>query len=158
MEYVKKEYEPTKFVATSHDYSAYSYVKDAEGMNIFIKGLKDKKIIGVKCKSCSRVYVPPIPFCGKCFEELDLTADLVELKDEGKIVYYSIGYADIRGNPYEEPNIAVAIQFSGSDSFWMTRLQAKPEEVEVGVPVRIVWKEQRTAALSDIERWEIIRK
>lgn len=152
----KKVYETTKFLSDFYDYSTYSYLKESDGMRLFLKGLKDKKILGVKCKSCGRVYVPPVIICGKCFKEIDLR-NVVECKDSGPIKYFSLGLADIRGNPLEEPTIAIIMQFEGSDTLWIGRLEGvDPKAVDVGVKLKVKWKEPTTGQLSDIDNYEIV--
>ncbi|MCL5885103.1 MAG: OB-fold domain-containing protein [Deltaproteobacteria bacterium] len=50
----------------------------------FFQELKDHgRLTGVRCPECRRVYIPPRPVCGICFEPM---TEWVTLSDEGVLV------------------------------------------------------------------------
>lgn len=50
----------------------------------FFQELKDHgRLMGVRCSACSRVYVPPRPVCGICYEP---TTEWVQVQDEGVLI------------------------------------------------------------------------
>ncbi len=50
----------------------------------FFQELKDHgRLTGVRCPGCRRVYIPPRPVCGICFEPM---TEWVPLSDEGVLV------------------------------------------------------------------------
>lgn len=72
----------------------------------FYDFLKQKKIMGTKCKSCGETYLPPRPLCPKCVAS---NLEWVELEGKGKLVAFTVvavapthminaGYS--RENPY----------------------------------------------------------
>lgn len=55
-----------------------------ENATRFFQELKDHgRLMGVRCAACNRVYIPPRPVCGICFEP---TTEWVPLSDEGVLV------------------------------------------------------------------------
>ena len=48
----------------------------------FYDSLGEEKIMGKKCRKCSRVLRPPRSFCPRCFEDMD---ESVEVSTEGVI-------------------------------------------------------------------------
>jgi uncharacterized OB-fold protein len=61
----------------------YEYALGAHAKRFF-QELKDSgRFMGVRCPACKRVYIPPRPVCGICFEA---TTDWVPLSDEGVLV------------------------------------------------------------------------
>jgi hypothetical protein len=72
----------------------------------FYDFLKQKKIMGTKCKDCGKIYLPPRPLCPKC---MNSNLEWVELEGKGKLAAFTIvavapthmvnaGYS--RDNPY----------------------------------------------------------
>ena len=67
---------------------------------------------------------------------------------------YTIGYADVRGNPLEEPRVALMVKLDGCDSWIMGVLQGiKPEDARVGMRVKVAWAENRIGSLQDMEHF-----
>ncbi|HZA24778.1 MAG TPA: zinc ribbon domain-containing protein, partial [Dehalococcoidia bacterium] len=63
-----------------HVKSEYSW--DAGlAIGTFLEGLKQGKILGMKCPECRRIVVPPRAFCELCFRPIN---DWMELPDTGK--------------------------------------------------------------------------
>lgn len=120
----------------------------------FLKGLKDKKIIGVKCDKCRRVIVPPRPFCERCFVRLN---HFVEVKDEGVVVSFTINYMKYTGLP-EPPYSIGLILLDGADTPLIHRLGGielsdplrAEKKIGIGKRVKAVWNEKREATINDI--------
>jgi hypothetical protein len=127
-------------------------------MDRYIKGLKEKKIFGVKCPSCKRVYVPPRSTCGRCFTEMD---EWVEVSDEGSLENFTVGYVKIgEGGDLEdlkEPKIIGMIKFDGADTCIVGSIEeTEPEEVKIGMKVKAVWREETRGELGDINYYKPI--
>lgn len=120
-------------------------------MDKFLKGLKEKKIFGLRCPGCGLVYAPPKPFC-RCLERPE---KWVEVSDEGVVTTFTFSgtwaFRGFEDAPEGETRIIVGVNLDGSDTVCMTSLQgADPEDVDVGMRVRIVWPEDPEGALKDI--------
>lgn len=116
----------------------------------YVAGLKEKKLLGTRCQKCGRVYVPPKEICGKCFVKID--ENWVAVKDRAELINYTVGYTSISGQPYPEPQITGTMRFEGSDSWCLGSIKGvKPEDIKVGMKLKVVWRETPKGQLSDIE-------
>ncbi|MEO0119707.1 MAG: Zn-ribbon domain-containing OB-fold protein [candidate division WOR-3 bacterium] len=119
----------------------------------YLEGLKEGKILGVKCSKCERIMVPPRIFCEWCFV---LVEDFVELKDTGRINTFSISYITWDMKRLEKPQIPAVIEIDGaSPGYGILHLvsEVDPKEVKVGMRVKAVWKDEkeREGKITDIK-------
>ena len=80
----------------------YQYFAGKVGSKFLIAMRDKKQLLGVKCKKCDKVFVPPRKTCERCFS--DLSNNWVELANEGEVtnftvVHYSDGHLP-RKPPY----------------------------------------------------------
>ena len=130
----------------------YKWQFEADMLRKYLAGLKEKKILGTKCPSCGRIYAPPTPRCGRCFEELH---ELTEVPSQGKVMMYTAVFNTITGQPLDEPKIIGMIQFDGADSWVLGPvMNIKPEKMKTGLHVRVVWAAETKGQLTDIEFYE----
>ena len=125
-----------------------------EYMSRFLLGLRDKKtILGIKCSSCGRVYVPPREVCGRCFRTMD---HWVDLGTEGSIYAFTVvnlPYIDPNtGKPIKVPRTDIYVKVEGADTCLMHWLDETDEKkITVGARVRAVFKKSRRGTIHDIE-------
>lgn len=139
---VKIEYRPSLLYAWDSGYA----------VGRFLEGLKEGKILGIRCRKCERILVPPRAFCELCFVPLH---EWVELKDTGRVNTFSISYISWDVKRLEKPEIPAVIEIDGaSPGIGILHLlgEVKPEEVKTGMKVKAVWrrKEERIGAITDI--------
>jgi uncharacterized OB-fold protein len=139
---IKIEYHPELLYAWDAGYA----------VGKFLQGLKEGKILGIRCRKCDRILVPPRAFCELCFVPLD---EWVELKDTGRVNTFSISYISWDVRRLEKPEIPAVIEIDGaSPGIGILHLlgEVKPEEVKVGMKVKAVWKKEseRIGAITDI--------
>jgi uncharacterized OB-fold protein len=133
----------------------YSWHFRADFIEKYVAGLKEKKMLATKCPTCGRVYTPPMTRCGRCFIELN---DWTEVKDTGKVVMFTVAYNAISGEPLPEPRITAMLQLDGSDTWMLAPVKnTKPEEMRTGLPIRVVWNDERKGILADIKHFEAVR-
>jgi len=145
----KKAAGETKAVKGAWDVK-YRWTFRLDLMERYVAGLKDKKLQGTRCPKCGRVYVPPKDICGKCYEVID--ENWVEVKDQGELVNYTVGYTSITGQPYPEPQITGTIRLEGSSSWALGPIKGvKPEDVKVGMKLKMVWRDEPKGQLGDIQ-------
>jgi len=122
-------------------------------MGRFLREFKQKRILGVKCPSCGRTFVPPRQMCGRCHTE---TCEWVELKDTGTLLYYDIVYYEFidptTGEKKPVPWVHGPIQLDGSDAIIDHFLEeTNPKKLRSGMRVQAVWREEeRIGDLTDI--------
>ncbi len=120
--------------------------------------LKDKKIIGVKCSKCGKVYVPPRKVCGPCFAPMD---EFVPVSNEGEIEVCAIiqfGFVDpSTGKRRPVPYGYAFVRLDGADTLMPHFLDsADPDKVKVGARVKAVFEQERTGSILDIRHFEIL--
>jgi len=119
----------------------------------FLISLRDKgTILGTRCPTCNRVYVPARSVCKDCFAQLD---EWVEVSDKGTVLTYAI---DLESKPViqpaEPPIVHAIIQLDGADTGFVHMLgEVEPEQLAVGMRVQAVFKpkKEREASILDIK-------
>ncbi len=73
----------------------------------YSEALKQNKLLGLKCKQCGNITVPPKIGCSKCYcTELDI----VELSGKGKIQTFTTVFVPPEGREGECPYIIVLVE------------------------------------------------
>jgi uncharacterized protein len=125
----------------------------------FLQEMRDnKKIMGIRCPKCKRVYTPIRKVCGRCYAAMD---EIVPLSDEGTIECCTIiqfGFVDPNtGVQRPVPYGYAFIKLDGADSCLTHFLDSTdPEKVKVGARVKAVFEEKRTGSLLDIKCFTLI--
>ncbi len=145
----------TRIMESPWDLTTYSWKVEADALNLFVKGLKDKKILGRKCTKCGTVYVPGTSYCRKCLIDID---QVVEVRPEGTLDAFTVNVSDIRGNPVEHPFITCTVKFDGSESLVMGTLEGWQDwhDVREGMRIKVVFKDVTTGALADLAYFQLI--
>jgi len=125
----------------------------------FLHELRDhKRIVGIRCPKCKRVFVPPRKVCNRCYVAME---EIVPVSDEGVLCGCSIiqfGFVDpSTGMQRPVPYGYALIKFDGADNC-LTHFvdSADPEKVKVGSRVKAVFEEKRTGSIMDIKYFKII--
>ncbi|MFX1451972.1 MAG: Zn-ribbon domain-containing OB-fold protein [Promethearchaeota archaeon] len=122
-------------------------------MSKFLQGLKNGKIIGIHCKRCERIIVPPRMFCEYCFGP---TEEWIELKDTGTIETYSVSYLDPDARRIKDPILVGVISIDGASpqhGFMHYFGEMNKDEIKIGMKVKAVWKpeNERVGSITDIK-------
>lgn len=119
----------------------------------FIRALRDeRRLLGLRCPVCRRVYLPPRPVCGNCHTKL---REWVEVKDTGTVRAFTVVHVPIidptTGQPRPTPYGMALIQLDGADTTLNHYLaESDSAKLHIGMRVRTVWREERKGTLSDI--------
>jgi uncharacterized OB-fold protein len=122
----------------------------------FLLGLRvDRKIMGIRCPTCNRVYCPPKSICTTCFNNLD---EWVEVRDQGAVTSYTIVRGERKAmHPKDPPFVYGIIQLEGSDTGMLHLLgEIEPENVAIGMRVQAVYKDERKGSILDIDHFKPI--
>jgi uncharacterized OB-fold protein len=118
----------------------------------FLVALRDeKKIYGIKCGGCGKVYVPPRAMCGDCFRRMD---DWVEVGPEGTALNFTVVNYRERVHPAPAPFAIGIIKLDGADTGLVHVVRAKPDALKRGLRVRAVFADERRGHLLDLECFE----
>ena len=132
-----------------------TYSAGAVGSRFLIEMRDNKRIMGMRCPTCNIVYVPPRSTCPDCFAEIN---EWVEVSDKGTVVTYTIAQQTSPVLPVEPPVIYGIIQLDGAGTGFVHMLdEVKSEELKIGMKVKAVFKEERTASILDIKYFKPLK-
>ncbi len=124
-------------------------------MDRFYDALENKKFIGNKCLECRNIFVPPRKICGKCNKTIPLDKNWVDLPETGTLLNYTITYYKVNDRTtrkVKKPQIIGMIQIDGSNTGIVYRLlNIDPDDIKVGMKVKVVWEEKTKGDPSDIK-------
>ena len=117
----------------------------------FITTLRDqKKIMGVRCNTCDKVFVPPRQTCEKCFE--DLSENWVEVKETGVVTGFTVVRYPEPHQPAKPPYILAMIKLDGADTPFAHIVRGvSASQCRVGLRVRAVFAKKSTSTIMDID-------
>ncbi len=148
-------------------------------IGIFLGGLKERKILGGKCSSCDKIYVPVQDMCRDCLEDMS-EENFVEVEQEGTVEGFTrieknffgerpsdeylgqrISPAEIEQHPLlwfpEAPYVVASIKLDGADTAMLHLVKGEDmDKLKTGSRVRALWKEETAGHITDIDCFEVI--
>ena len=123
----------------------------------YVDALIDGHIIGHKCPSCGRVYVPGKGYCPICVVPTG-DEDEVEVSDHGIVTGFTIvAPVAYYGQTETEPFVYASVLLDGCDSNLGGQdiVGVPHDQIRSGMRVRAVWKpkEQRTGSAVSNRGW-----
>jgi len=118
----------------------------------YLEGLKKGKLLGVRCRSCNRIMVPPRMFCEECFKTVD---EFVPVQDTGTVNTFAICYIKTDASRQKKPQLPAVVELDGaSKGMGILHLlgEVRPADVKIGMKVKAVWKpaRERKGDITDI--------
>lgn len=136
----------------------WRYTQGVVGQRFFRELKLNKKLFGIKCPKCGRVFLPPRMYCDDCFE---YTKEWMEINPRGYIDYYTVVYYDLDDNLLEEPQIVAFIRFDGVEGGLIHFVKGVDVEEEIdlfGLEVEPVFREERKGSITDIEYFKPVER
>ncbi|MHB8781702.1 MAG: Zn-ribbon domain-containing OB-fold protein, partial [Candidatus Geothermincolia bacterium] len=127
--------------------------------SVFINELRDnKKLMGIKCPNCGKVYVPPRRVCPPCFTEM---TELVEVSSEGELYSFTVvsfGFLDpSTGREKAVPYTYAVFKLDGADNTFLHFLdETDHAKIKLGSRVKAVFEEERAGGLLDIKHFTLV--
>ncbi|MCP4757186.1 MAG: Zn-ribbon domain-containing OB-fold protein [Proteobacteria bacterium] len=127
-------------------------------MNRFFERLQqERRLYGVKCPKCRRVYLPPRLVCGDCWADMN---EWVPLENKGRVMAKTACYYTLLNNETGErrqtPFVLALIQLDGADTTFNHFVETDdPELVEIGKEVEIVFQDKLNGDMSDIRYFKL---
>ena len=135
-------------------YIPNTYSAGTVGSRFLIELRDRKRIMGTRCPTCNRVYVPARSICKDCFGQLD---EWVEVSNKGTVLTYSIEYEPKPIQPVKPPIVYGIIKLDGADTGLVHMLgEADPEQLRIGMKVQAVFREEREGSILDIKYFKPI--
>jgi uncharacterized OB-fold protein len=78
------------------------------------EALKQNKLLGLKCKDCGAITVPPKMVCGRCAGS---EMEIIELKGSGRIKTFTTVFVAAEGREEEVPYIIIMVELD--DGPWI---------------------------------------
>jgi uncharacterized OB-fold protein len=121
-----------------------------ETASTFLSALRDeKRIMGLKCQKCSRVYIPPRKVCPICFTE---NSEWVPLSEKGVVRSFTVARRNLKALPKKPPVIFGLIQLDGADTAILHFIDGiEPERVAIGMRVEAQFAKNRSGTIRDID-------
>lgn len=116
----------------------------------FLRGIGQGKILGQRCPSCQKVYVPPRGSCPRCAVP---TVEEVELSDKGTITTFAIVRVPSENIDVPLPFASVHVLLDGCDIPFFSVVQECPvDQIRIGMRVQAEWvpKEELSSTLQSI--------
>jgi uncharacterized OB-fold protein len=127
-------------------------VNAGSALSHFLRGMHAGRIIGQRCPSCMKVYVPPRGSCPMCGVP---TRDDVQVADRGTVTSFCIVRVPYPGQTIRPPYVSASILLDGADiPFFHQISETAVEDVRMGLRVEAVWAppEERGPTAESI-RW-----
>jgi len=90
-----------------------------------------------KCKECGEIYFPPRDVCSGCKSRV---FEPCRLSDRGKILTYSVIHVPPKEFAGNTPYIIAVVELTEGVRLTTQVADARPDEVAIGKPVRIVFR------------------
>ncbi|RMI28309.1 Zn-ribbon domain-containing OB-fold protein [Nocardia stercoris] len=117
----------------------------------FLTALRAGQILGVR-GSDGRVIVPPSEYDPVTAAPLD---DFVEVATTGTVRSWSWVARPLPGQPFDRPFGYVLVRLDGADTDLLHAIDvASPDELSVGMRVRVRWAAERKGSIQDIACFE----
>ena len=156
----------TGHISTSGQWLLSSYHwKTERFMDPYVRGFKEKKLLGLRCPGCGAVYMPPVPLCARCHTAMRLQRDedWIPVSQQATVITYTVTYTDVQPGGLrelspEERRIFALVQPDSVDTHLLMELKdCREEEVHVGMRVRAVWVDEPQGVLADLSHYEPVR-
>jgi uncharacterized OB-fold protein len=131
----------------------YQYEASPEESSFF-RALAEGRIVGQRCPTCGKVYVPPR---GACPVDGVPTTDEVELADTGTVTTFCVVNVPFLGQKIQPPYVSAYVLLDGADIAFLHLIQGIPaDEVRMGLRVKAVWKprEEWGTTIENIQHFE----
>jgi uncharacterized OB-fold protein len=116
----------------------YTY-SPGRAQSAYIHALGDRRMVGERCPSCRKVYVPPRGACPTCGVA---TAEQVEAGPRGTVTTFCIVNIKAKNLDIEVPYVYGHIALDGADLALHGRIAGIPyDQVRMGLRVEAVWTE-----------------
>ncbi len=153
-DYIKKKYPLSRTVHGSWYLSSYNYKFNISRTRVWLQGLKEGKVLGLKCRSCNTVSFPPRLICGRCLVQPD---EWVTLPETASVATGSATYAE-DDEQREKAFPVIAVRQDGADTMLVHNLPDDYEfkQIYIGMPLKIHWAAEKKGLWMDIERYDPI--
>ena len=132
----------------------YKHVGGAYVERFFREIGKNKRIMGVKCPKCSKVYVPPKMICFECFEKME---EWIEVGNQGIVKGFTVVTHKTPVMPLDPPFAYAIIALDGANTDFVHIIkESDPKKLKISMRVEAVFKQKPRKRILDIEYFKPI--
>lgn len=114
----------------------------------FLRGLEQGKLLGARSGPGEPVMIPPR---GADPRTAELASEMVEVKDKGTVVSFSIIRVPSENIAFELPYVCITVLLDGADvPFFHVLQECEVEDVRIGMRVQVKWAEKLQADVASI--------
>lgn len=145
------------FEVDQHITANSKYYAGKVGSPFYIALRDSKKILGIRCRKCEKVYYPPRSTCGVCFSKLT-EDDMTEIGPAGKVeTYTQVTYSE-PVHPRKAPFIYAIIKLDGADTGMAHFIdEVEYKDINIGMKVEPVFEEDRKGNILDIKYFKPVK-
>ena len=130
----------------------YTYFAGRVGSKFLTTIRDEKKIMGIKCNKCNKVFVPPRQICDVCME--DIRDNWVDVQNTGEVTNFTVVRYDDKHLPKKAPYILAMIKLDGADTPLVHVVEGiDPDKAKIGMKVQAVFAEETTNTILDIDHF-----
>ena len=119
-----------------------------EAQSRFLRGLAEGKLIGQRCPSCRKVYIPPRGSCPTCAVP---THEAVEVGPRGTVTTFSVVRIPFEGQLLPPPYACAHVVLDGADVPLLHIIgECDVDVVRIGMRVEPVWAETLAPTLASV--------
>ncbi|OGP55779.1 MAG: hypothetical protein A2V67_13690 [Deltaproteobacteria bacterium RBG_13_61_14] len=132
----------------------YSYSAGPVASRFLLALKEEKKIYGIWCAACNKVYVPPRATCGQCQAEIK---DWVPLSGQGRVESFAVVHYAESIQPLPPPYVIAVIKLDGADTGFTHLLgEVDEKKLKIGLKVEPVFARERKGHILDIRYFKPI--
>jgi len=103
----------------------------------FFEELKNKKLVGTRCKNCKAVYCPPRADCSKCYSS---DMERFQLSGKGVVLAYTVVYVPPESFSHLAPYTPIIAKLDEGPKLLSHLVGVKPDDAKVGMRVEAVFE------------------
>ena len=133
----------------------YQYFAGQTGSRFIISLRDEKKIRGLKCEKCNKVFVPPRSTCELCFE--NISDNWVDVANTGTVTGFTIIRYEEPHQPVKPPYILALIKLDGADTPIAHIVKGVAlSKMKTGLKVKAVFAKKTTSTIMDIDHFQVV--
>ena len=131
----------------------YQYYAGSVGSKFIVSLRDEKQILGVRCETCRKTFVPPRQTCERCFASLG--DHWVELGPAGEVTGFTIVRYAEPYQPKAPPYILALIKLDGADTPIAHILECGDvQNARIGMRVRAVFSAEPKDTILAVSHFE----
>ena len=131
----------------------YTYFAGRVGSKFLTTIRDEKKIMGIKCNKCKKVFVPPRQICDVCME--DIRDNWVDVQNTGEVTNFTVVRYDDKHLPKKAPYVLAMIKLDGADTSLVHVVEGiDVDKAKAGMKVEAVFADETTNTILDIDHFK----